>query len=829
MPEDHQDWGGVAVTQGLRTILFAGFVAFLLLALGVSANADPLDNWHVRYGPLGLDQELCSVAYGNDTFVAVGLRSILTSQDSIRWVSRTSPVEGKDFYLRSIIFANNIFVAVGARGTILTSSNGFTWKKRNSGISGRRDEYNSRTLYRVAYGNGKFVVVGSAGIILTSSDGIKWSRKNASTTLGLYGLTFGNGIFVAVGHNGTILTSSDGNSWNQQASQDSPWLFCVAYGNGTFVAAGDGVFTSPDGITWAPLYPTPERFYDAVFANNIFVMVGHSSIVTSPDGVSWTPTAAGLGGGQGVVFANNTFVVVGGYGITEYILTSPDSDVWTVRMPDITIRLFNSVTYAQNKFVAVGGDWDGEDYYSRHLRNHGAVLTSPDGVTWTQAMEHHQHGLTGVAFGNNTFVAVGYEGAVVISTDTITWTEITTPTQNDLSAVTYANGMFVAVGAAGIILTSPDGIEWTQRVSPTGQDLYTVAFGNNTFVATGYSGTIITSPDGIDWTQRTWAAATEYSRLTGIAFAKGLFVAVGHAYKYYYSNAEPILITSPDGIEWTTRTPAVDPIYGGSGLGLRAVTFADNTFVAVGSSHSITTSPDGITWTLREWEYYKYGGDFSSVIFGNNTFVAVGSYNFFVVQSDPVAGEYYNLIVDSSGPGTVTSLLPGINCGNDCSETFFQNTHVTLLATPDPDSAFTGWTGCDTVDGYFCTVIMNSAKNVSAGFITVDLTGPTVVIRKPPDGKTLTTATTLVSGTATDSKKGNNGIVQVMVNGERAVNDIAEGKQKARWIANIPLELGDNVITVIATDGAGNTTTTTRAVTRLPENLSISARIAQNH
>lgn len=805
------------MTRGIRTILFAGFVAFLVLALGAPAHADPLDTWHLRYGPLGLDKHLCSVAYGNDTFVAVGLRSILTSQDSIRWVSRKSPFEGKDFYLKSVIFANNIFVAVGARGTILTSSNGFTWKKRRSGISGGRDEYNSRTLYRVAYGNGKFVVVGSAGIILTSSDGIKWSRKNASTTLGLYGLTFGNGIFVAVGHNGTILTSSDGNSWNQQAPQDSPWLFCVAYGNGTFVAAGDGVFTSPDGITWTPIipaYPTTERFYDTVFANNIFVMVGHSSIVTSPDGVSWTPTAAGLGGGQGVVFANNTFVVVGGYGITEYILTSPDGDVWTVRMPHITIGRFNSVTYAQNLFVAVGDDDHGS--YTSDYKNYGEVFTSPDGITWTRVMKHH-HGLTGVAFGNNIFVAVGYGGAVVISTDTITWTEITTPSQNDLSAVTYANGMFVAVGAAGIILTSPDGIEWTQRASPIGQGLYAVAFGNNAFVATGYGGTILTSPDGIDWAQRTWAASTQYSRLTGIVFAKGLFVIVGHAYEYYYSNAEPLLITSPDGIEWTTRTPAVDPIYGGSGLGLRAVTFADNTFVAVGSLHSITTSPDGITWTLREWAYYTYGGDFSSVIFGNNTFVAVGSYGFFVVQSDPVAGEYYNLTVESSGPGTVTSILPGIDCGRDCLETFFQNTHVTLLATPDPNSAFTGWTGCDTVDGYFCSAIMNNAKNVSAGFITVDLTGPSVVIRKPSDGKTFTETTALVSGTATDSKKGNNGIVQVMVNGERAINDTSEGKQKARWSAAISLELGDNIITVAATDGAGNTTTVIRKVARLSD------------
>ena len=124
---------------------------------------------------------------------------------------------------------------------------------------------------------------------------------------------------------------------------------------------------------------------------------------------------------------------------------------------------------------------------------------------------------------------------------------------------------------------------------------------------------------------------------------------------------------------------------------------------------------------------------------------------------------------------------------------------------------------------------MNSAKNVSAGFITVDLTGPTLVIRKPSDSKTLTTATTLVSGTATDSKKGDNGIVQVTVNGERAANDTAEGKQKAKWSATVPLEIGYNIINVAAKDGAGNITTATRTVKRISESLSISAGIAQNY
>jgi hypothetical protein len=808
--------GGTVMRPKSRILLLAGLFTFLVLAFSIPANADPLDTWHVRYPGSFWPDSLSSVAFGNDTFVAVGESGvILTSQDSYQWVRRTSPVDGKDIVLRSVIFANNIFVAVGDRGTILTSPNGYTWKKVKSGISGGRDENHSRTLSRVAYGNGKFVVVGGSGIILTSSDGMKWSRKSSPTTLGLYGLTFGNGIFVAVGHNGTILTSSDGNSWNQQASQDTPWLFCVAYGNGTFVAAGGGVFTSPDGITWTPrTSPLSGWFYDAIFANNIFVMVGHDGIMTSPNGDTWTFASGGYW--QDIIFANNTFVALGEFGS---ILTSPDLFSWTARQSPLTIKRLRSVAFGHNFFVAVGGDEN---------MNYGAIATSFDGISWVERLRT-EYGLSSVVFGNNTFVAVGHNGTIFTSPDGITWTQIESPTWSSLFAVTYDNNTFVAVGWGGKSITSLDGTIWAQN-TPTNvwYDLYGIAFGNNTFVAVGgsdYGDSIVeTSPDGITWTERT---SSTNVRLLSVVFGNNTFVAVGGDYSRFNGIDNPTIVTSPDGVTWTTKISLQDI------GGYYDVTFANNLFMVVGSCGQIFTSPDGLVWTPRKWEYFMYGCyDFFGVTFGNNTFLTVGQsgqWGPYVVQSDPVAGEYYNLIVDSFGPGTVTNILPGINCRRDCSETFFQNTQVALLATPNLNSAFTGWTGCDLVDGYFCTVIMNNAKNVSAGFITVDFTGPTLVIRKPADSKTLNTATTFVSGTATDSKKGNNGIVQVMVNGERAVNDTAEGKQKAKWSATVHLELGDNIITVAATDSAGNTTTTTRTVTRFSESLAISSGIAQNN
>ena len=64
-----------------------------------------------------------------------------------------------------------------------------------------------------------------------------------------------------------------------------------------------------------------------------------------------------------------------------------------------------------------------------------------------------------------------------------------------------------------------------------------------------------------------------------------------------------------------------------------------------------------------------------------------------------------------------------------------------------------------------------------------------------------------MSGTASDSGRGNNGVSSVTVNGVRAANDTASGAGTANWSATITLlTAGANIITVVATDTVGNRT-----------------------
>jgi hypothetical protein len=71
-----------------------------------------------------------------------------------------------------------------------------------------------------------------------------------------------------------------------------------------------------------------------------------------------------------------------------------------------------------------------------------------------------------------------------------------------------------------------------------------------------------------------------------------------------------------------------------------------------------------------------------------------------------------------TGTGTLTSAPAAITCGNTCSASFNSGTGVTLTATPDTGSTFSGWSGACTGSGA-CTVTVNAAKSVTATFKTI--------------------------------------------------------------------------------------------------------------
>ncbi|WP_200154164.1 InlB B-repeat-containing protein, partial [Chromatium okenii] len=96
----------------------------------------------------------------------------------------------------------------------------------------------------------------------------------------------------------------------------------------------------------------------------------------------------------------------------------------------------------------------------------------------------------------------------------------------------------------------------------------------------------------------------------------------------------------------------------------------------------------------------------------------------------------FDLIVNKTGTGsgTVTSNGSLINCGAICSYPFFNTTRVTLTATPNAGSTFTGWSGDCSGTGT-CIVTMDAVKNVTATFA---ITQHTLSINKVGNGRVFT-------------------------------------------------------------------------------------------
>jgi hypothetical protein len=80
------------------------------------------------------------------------------------------------------------------------------------------------------------------------------------------------------------------------------------------------------------------------------------------------------------------------------------------------------------------------------------------------------------------------------------------------------------------------------------------------------------------------------------------------------------------------------------------------------------------------------------------------------------AGNTLTVVKSGTGTGTVTSSPAGINCGDDCSETYSKVQKVKLTAKADASSTFTGWSGGGCSRTKTCTVTVDGSVTVTADF-----------------------------------------------------------------------------------------------------------------
>ncbi len=130
-----------------------------------------------------------------------------------------------------------------------------------------------------------------------------------------------------------------------------------------------------------------------------------------------------------------------------------------------------------------------------------------------------------------------------------------------------------------------------------------------------------------------------------------------------------------------------------------------------GTTVTLTAAP-AAGYQFTSWSAAGCPGSGSCVIVMNASTSVTAT--FAPVASGQVA---LNVIVQGTGAGSVASNPAGIACGNDCSEQYPQGSSVTLTATAQPGSTFSGWSGvCSGSGTGTCTVAMTATRTAIANF-----------------------------------------------------------------------------------------------------------------
>ena len=264
---------------------------------------------------------------------------------------------------------------------------------------------------------------------------------------------------------------------------------------------------------------------------------------------------------------------------------------------------WEAVTYGNGKFVAVASSGSGN-----------RVMTSANGTYWTSRTSASNSNWQGITYADGQFVAVG-SNAVMTSPDGITWTSRTAP-NGEWQAITNCGGLFVATATWGsnYVMTSTNGIDWTVRTPAFtwSHDAVACSASVPRFVSVSQFGRGWSSADGIsNWSIQNPGAIVD---IRTVAFGAGRFswleysTNTGNRYGAYSTN----------GVNWTNTASAPANQW-------RYITYGGNKFIAVaegGVNSRSAYSADGANWTLGSG---VPNNSWQGVAYGANKYVAVAN------------------------------------------------------------------------------------------------------------------------------------------------------------------------------------------------------------
>lgn len=299
----------------------------------------------------------------------------------------------------------------------------------------------------------------------------------------------------------------------------------------------------------------------------------------------------------------------------------------------------NNMNYLNGKYIAVG--------YDNNVGK-GLILTSTDGITWTNQNFNYNINITDIAYdGSTNYVVVGTNssGYIYYSTDLSTWTQVALPSNYNMYCVTYGNGKWLTGGVSGRYFYATTPSSWTAGQLASGSAINAVL-------------TI-----GTNWafgTESTYTYTSDFSTFV-IPYTLGSLSYGGFeldtAGKMYLSNNNAVSSNPTNSCFYSTNYGKTSTAYNFSALsnlptsGTLPFTFANGGRIFwlgyhPGNSKYVKSS-DGVTFSSDDYSGYTYGST-TATWYSTNLYGTTNStYNGFVGLLD--SQNFVSLNVNSSG------------------------------------------------------------------------------------------------------------------------------------------------------------------------------------
>ncbi len=664
-------------------------------------------NWKWK-NPLPQGNHLTDFAVGDDFILAVGFQgTVLRSEDGASW-------DFVDIGMQEAIraaAAGDGRVMIGGAGYVLSSADGLTWTTV-------LDEDDRGHSFGIAYGDGIWVAVYDYYnysenrqdiVVFRSSDGSTWERLELEAVDGrqhvldvVYG---GDGRFLVslegIGgmvENKIMISTDFGESWDEVTEAPDVPLYAISRNEGIFVGVGtEGtVAVSLDGFSWEIQYEEAGMFLsDVIFADGTWVVIypgfafsdSFARVLISDDTEEWQwfELEGHWEGIRSIAYFKDRFIASGYAGA----LLSGEVPSKMSGEAAATTDPLSDIAYNGEVYVAVGGGyrWPPSEFSDPNAPKENVIISSPDLEHWTVRETTSEERLYGVAYGNDTFVAVGHQGTVLTSDDGIEWTEQDSGTWKRINAITFGDGYFVAVGHEDYLAVSTNGVNW-QRVEVPPQmhnewwvsDFRDVTYGNGRFVAVasgqhfeqhfglGQEGRIIYASNPFSWeTSPLPNPPVEYEphhfegNLVGVIHGTNGFLVFGYNERVD-EYMLPLVLHSKNGEKWSYVE--VD-----RGFIPSAICSSPVGYIATGRQSSrgwpvaAYVSPDGINWdqvtsfpsSPPEWIWNMYHHENQLIAVGDHGAVVSVITHFPFITRQPRSisvfeGERIELIVEAIDP-----------------------------------------------------------------------------------------------------------------------------------------------------------------------------------